>query len=87
MTDEKCSNVINGVWADGGVVDNPVHNVRVKLEQCQSHLTCWSFRKFGNAEMQLKKKTKQLKTIQRIEDPYNWAEIKKLQDEIDFILE
>jgi hypothetical protein len=87
MTDEKCSNVINRAWADGGVVDNPVHNVRVKLEQCQSHLTCWSFRKFGNAEMQLKKKTKQLKTIQRIEDPYNWAEIKKLQDEIDFILE
>lgn len=61
--------------------------VKRRLLTFQQELSCWSWRKFDNAEEQLKKKTKQLEELQRREGPTLAKAISKLQSEIDGILE
>jgi hypothetical protein len=58
-----------------------------KLVWCQKKLTAWSSRKFREADKELKKKTKALEELQLQEGAENWREIKKLQGEIESILE
>lgn len=87
LIDEECTNVIQNAWKESEGGPTPMQLVRTKLASCQTQLTCWSSRKFGNAKKKLKEKTKQLKGLQRDEGPANWEAIKQLQTDIDVILE
>jgi hypothetical protein len=49
--------------------------VAQKLATCQSKLSSWSSRKFGNAKKELKKKSKLLEELQQHEGEENWEEI------------
>ena len=61
--------------------------VKRNLKQCQSPLQGWSQWKYGNLNELVKKKTKQLAQIQQREGDGDQEEIKKLQIEIDQLLE
>jgi hypothetical protein len=50
-------------------------------------LSGWSRRKYGDMEKHLQEKKKQLSILQQAESYSNQGAIKKLQDEIDAILE
>jgi hypothetical protein len=54
---------------------------------CQTILTNLSTQEFGNAEKELKEKTKQLEVLQKNEGAHNWGEIRTLQGETESILE
>jgi hypothetical protein len=85
MHDEEYNEVVNCAWkGDDGLGDGLVTQ---KLAWCQRKLTAWSFRKFRKADKELDKKTKALEKLQQQEGADNWGEIKKLQGEIESILE
>jgi hypothetical protein len=87
MLDDEFDQIVCDAWDEGGLGGSKMQQVRQKLSSCQSGLTRWSARKFGNAERVLKEKTKILGILQKEEGPSNWDEIKRLQTEIDFILD
>lgn len=64
-----------------------MQQVRQKLANCQTELSTWSAKKFGDLAKRLKKKMKDLEVLQREEGSENWEQIKELQTDIDFILE
>lgn len=57
------------------------------LEQCQNRLKGWNRQKHGNSAKKVETKTKQLTLLQQGERPEDQEEIKKLQVEIDQLLE
>jgi hypothetical protein len=62
-------------------------DVQCRLSICQQQLSRWSWKKFRNAAEQLKIKMKQLASLQSRECPDLVEAIKKLQGEIDGIME
>jgi hypothetical protein len=58
MHDEEYDDIFKEVWMDMEGVDPDVGLIMQKLVGCQTKLTNWSARKFGNAEKELKWKTK-----------------------------
>jgi exonuclease III len=87
LLDEECSTVIKEAWSKEGEGATNMGNVRQKLNSCQRKLMCWSSRKFGSADKLIKEKTKLLAQLQQNERGDRWEEIKRVQAEIDFILE
>jgi exonuclease III len=87
LADGECLEVINDAWGRGGDVGVGMQPARSKLASCQTQLVSWSKRKFGNAAKMLTRKTKQLELLQRQARGSNLAAIRRVQKEIDFILE
>jgi hypothetical protein len=85
--DDECGSVIKSAWEAEGLHANRITVVRNKLQQCQKVLSGWSRRKFGDTEERLKSKNKELVKLTQAESSSNQGAIKKLQDEIDEILE
>jgi ribonuclease HI len=87
LLDEDYNTIIKESWEGGDTGPTAMHTARQKLALCQTNLKWWSTRKFGNAEKLLKKKTKELELLQQNEGPGTVEAIKKLKDEIEYILE
>jgi hypothetical protein len=87
MIDADYKQVVDDAWVNGGLGGSAMQMVQQKLAYCQTELSSWSSRKFGNASKKLKDKTKQLELLQRHEGPGMSEGIKRLKQEIDFILE
>jgi hypothetical protein len=85
--DEECGSVIKSAWEVEGLHANRITAVRNKLQQCQKVLFGWNRRKFGDTEERLKSKNNELAKLQQAESSSNQGAVKKLQDEIDEILE
>jgi hypothetical protein len=85
--DPECDKIIKDAWEGTGVQEGPMLVVQRNLEQCQSWLQGWSRRKYGNLDELVKKKTKQLVKIQQRGETGDQEEIKKLQVEIEQLLE
>jgi len=88
-TDVECRTLIAAEWENDILGGDSMHDVQRRLSACQHTLSRWSLEKFGNAEKQLKLKTKQLADLQSRACPENAGagDISKLQGEIDGILE
>jgi hypothetical protein len=87
MIDEEYKRIVDAVWEEEGTGSTSFARVGQKLANCQTKLTSWSSRKFGNAAKNLKLKMKKLEELQWVEGPENWEQIKELHNEIDFMLE
>ena len=87
MIDEEFNDVVREAWEAGDMEGTTIHTARLKLANCQMGLKCWSGNKFGNAERELKRKSKQLVILQTTSSTDNADTIKQLQEEINFILE
>jgi hypothetical protein len=78
---------VQQAWEEGDSGATAITTARLKLANCQANLKWWNGKKFGNADRELKKKRKQLLELQSLIGIGFAADIKKLQDEINFILE
>jgi hypothetical protein len=87
MKDEEYNQTVSKAWEEGGLGGTGMQQVQQKLGNCQVKLSSWSSRKFGSFEKNIKKKTKLLEILQRNEGPEVWEDIKKLQTEIEVLLE
>jgi hypothetical protein len=87
MLDEEYHDMVKQAWEEGDTGGTSFLMARLKLASCQAGLKRWSVRKFGNADRVLKKKRKQLVELQKLASKGNAADIKNLQQEINFILE
>jgi hypothetical protein len=87
LADEESREIITNAWNDGVGGDSSIQVVQHKLETCKSALRRWNGQKYGCAEKAIKKKTKELEILQKNESVMDGLEIKKLQQEIDFLLE
>lgn len=67
--------------------ENLLLRAQQKLANCHRDLSKWSSQKFGISEAIQKTKTKLLVELQKQENPSNLKEIKKIQGEIDLLLE
>jgi hypothetical protein len=85
--DEEYQDIVKEAWVaeDGGL--NAHQTAQQKLLNCQKKLTRWSMGKFGHAEKILKQKSKKLAMLQQHEGRENLEEIRKLQGEIEYIME
>ena len=63
MHNEGYNDIVAEAWRDRDNVDLGASSVAQKLASCQSKLSNWSSRKFGNAKKELKKKTKRLEEL------------------------
>jgi hypothetical protein len=84
---EECPGIIKDAWEMGDVGGVGMHSARSRLAHCQTKLSQWSYRKFGDSERVLEDKTKQLEELQRQEGAEDWPAIKALKGDIDVILE
>ena len=55
MHHEEYGAVVQEAWDEGERCDTAVHTAISKLASCQTGLKCWSRKRFGNAESELKK--------------------------------
>jgi hypothetical protein len=85
--DEEYANIVEGAWGREVGGTNAIQCAQLKLDTCKVALSSWSRRKFGDAEVKVKEKTKKLEELQRDEVPADREEIKQLKGEIDYILE
>jgi hypothetical protein len=85
--DNEHDSVVEKAWKVEPIGDSPMQVVLEKLGSCQKTLSQWSGRRFRNAERLIKKKTKALEVLQRDEDPDQREAIKKLQGEIETLME
>jgi hypothetical protein len=58
MIDADYKQVVDDAWVNGGLGGSAMQMVQQKLAYCQTELSSWSSRKFGNASKTLKDKTK-----------------------------
>jgi hypothetical protein len=63
MHDEEYDEIVAKAWRDEENLEPGNISVAQKLASCQSKLSSWSSRKFGNAEKVLKKKSKLLEEL------------------------
>jgi hypothetical protein len=87
MLDDEYNGIVQQAWDEGELGDTAITTARLKLANCQADLKRWSRKKFGNADRELKKKRKQLLELQSSFRVGVAADVKRLQDEINFILE
>jgi hypothetical protein len=87
MLDEEYHDVVKQAWKEGDTGGTSFLMARLKLASCQAGLKRWSVRKFGSADRVLKNKRKQLVELHKSASKGNVADIKNLQQEINFILE
>jgi hypothetical protein len=85
--DNEHDSVVEEAWKVEPTGDLPMQVVLEKLGSCQKTLSRWSGRRFGNAERLIKKKTKALEVLQHDEGPDQREAIKKLQGEIETLME
>ncbi|GLT70476.1 hypothetical protein SLA2020_425530 [Shorea laevis] len=85
--DEECGDIIKLVWDIPNLSPNSLQGVQDKLQSCMKALKSWSFSKYGRAGTLLKDKTRHLTTLQQHASPGDWAEIRKLQQDIEQLLE
>lgn len=65
----------------------PTENTRSKLSKCRTSRLRWSKGKSGRIVVFIKQKTKELEVLQQQEGPKNSEEIRKLNGEIEVLLE
>jgi hypothetical protein len=87
LADEESREVITSTWNDCLGGGSSIQMVQQKLEMCKSALRRWNGKKYGCAEKAIKEKSKKLEILQENERGGDGPEIKKLQMEIDFLLE
>jgi exonuclease III len=87
LADAESRVIITDAWRDCLGGESPIRMVQQKLETCKSALRRWNGQKYGCAEKAIKKKTKELEILQKYECVGDGPDIKKLQTEIDFLLE
>ena len=85
--DEEYNKIVENAWGREVSGTNAMQSAQLKLDKCKVDLSSWSRRKFGDAETQVKEKTKKLEELQRFETPTDQEEIQQLKGEIDYILE
>jgi hypothetical protein len=85
--DEDCGNIIRSAWEQSSLPGGPMQAVRSNLERCQTLLKSWNRRKYGNMEKMVNRKSKELLHLQQQEGNGVQEKIKKLQLEIDQLLE
>lgn len=54
MVDEEYKHIVEEPWGSGGLRGTKMQLVRQKLANCQSDLSTWSSRKFGDAAKKIK---------------------------------
>jgi hypothetical protein len=86
-SDEECGKKIKVAWNQMVISASPQVRAQEKLENCQQELSRWSSKKFGRSEVKLKEKKKLLAVLQQQECPKNLEAIKKIQGDIDILLE
>lgn len=85
FTDAECSSIITSTWDTNILGGTSMQDVQRRYSACQQDLSRWSWRKFGNAGEQLKKKTKQLKyssagSARPLQDPAGMEECLRYVD-------
>jgi hypothetical protein len=77
--DSECSEIIQHAWHDEGCGSN--------LDRCKIELQKWSRAKFGQAKRTIKQLSTKLQCLQEEEKPENLENIKRLQGELNLLLE
>jgi hypothetical protein len=86
-TDGECMEIIKTTWDSEVLGGTPMRAIQSKLASCQTALSRWSMRKFGNVKKLVLAKTKELEELQIRESPAVILAIKLLQAEIGDLLE
>jgi len=73
-------------WDENFAIGSPLSRVHKKLLACQHDLSTWSWHKFGNDQIRLRQKNKELLLLQSWVPLASSSLIKILQTEIDEIL-
>ena len=63
LKDERCKGVVHSAW-DIGSASGPMENVLLKVSNCQSLLSTWNKKVFGNVCLLLAQKRKQLLKVE-----------------------
>lgn len=85
--DAECEEVIKSVWGEAGEEGNALAETRSKLHRCKSALSEWSCWKLGAVPRTIKRLSRSLEKLQRLEGPGNVLRIKQVQGEIQKLLE
>lgn len=65
LKDERYEGVVHSAW-DMGSISDPMGTVLLKVSDCQTQLTSWNKKVFGNGPMLLTKKRKELEKAEVI---------------------
>ena len=65
VKDERCEGAVHEAWDKFSATD-PMGNVLIKVSHCQSHLTDWNKKVFGNVRRTLEKKRRELEQAERV---------------------
>jgi hypothetical protein len=87
MLEKDFDKVIQEEWKSSNIDSNQLTAISNKLKRCGDVLKSWSREKLCNTEKIIKSKIACLEALQREEGPWEVAEIKILQQEIDVLLE
>lgn len=85
--DEEYDQIMEEAWKEEAMGDSGIQMMQNKLATCQTAVTGWNERKYGDARKILKQETKALEELQREEGPKHGADIACLKKEIEFIME
>jgi hypothetical protein len=85
--DQDCGEVINQAWSNDMGGSNSMEEAKLKLAFCQQQLLAWSKHKFGAGRRNSRVLEQRLERLQRRENPGVLTQIKKLQREINQVLE
>jgi coenzyme F420-reducing hydrogenase alpha subunit len=84
--EEDYGDIMKEAWQAESYGNSGLQLVQNKLATCQQALTRWSGTKHGNDEKAIKKKTKELEELEMREGTGQWAEIKRIKAEIEFLM-
>ena len=87
LKDDHCEGVVHTTW-DMGSGGSPMENVLLKVSNCQSQLSTWNEKVFGNINLLLAQKRKQLVKVEALSMVGKGHErVKSLSNEIDKLME
>ena len=87
LLDEGANEIIKNAWHDDTSGGSSIQVVQQKFGTCKVDLRRQNWQKHGSFEKAIKEKAQQLEILQRNETTMDVQEIKKLQQEIEFLLE
>ena len=65
IKDDRCEGAVHEAWDKFSAAD-PMGNVLLKVSNCQTHLSEWNKKVFGNVQRTLEKKRKELEQAERV---------------------
>ena len=65
VKDERCEGAVHEAW-DKFLATDPMGNVLLKVSHCQSHLSDWNKKVFGNVRRTLERKRRELEQAERV---------------------